>query len=90
MTLSPRETAKARAREIAKGLHLLYGRTPSITWTEEGYLRVSLRLAEQPDEALTVATLNVLDQGDRFGTIKKLTWLAIWSEVEVKMPEGKQ
>ncbi|WP_457031145.1 hypothetical protein [Kitasatospora sp. P5_F3] len=89
MTLSPREEAKARAREIAKALHLLYGRPPSITWTEEGHLRVSLRLAEQPDGPLTDATLKVLDQGDRFGTVKKLTWLAIWSEVDVKMPEGK-
>ncbi len=87
---SPREEAKARAREIAKGLHLLYGRPPSITWTEEGHLRVSLRLREQPDEALTMATLRVMEQGDRYGHINRLDWQAIWADVHVKMPEGEQ
>ncbi|MFI5529218.1 hypothetical protein ACIA8O_11825 [Kitasatospora sp. NPDC051853] len=84
---SPRDVAKARAQRIAEELGRLYRRTPSVTWTEEGHLRVSLRIAEQPDEALLLATLEVLGRGDRMGHIKRLAWQAIWAEVEMKMSE---
>ncbi|MEV4557748.1 hypothetical protein AB0K51_12200 [Kitasatospora sp. NPDC049285] len=72
---------RLRARRIADALHKLTGRQPAVAWIRDGGTRVTVRVAEPPDAARTLAVLRLLDLGDRFGHSDSARWERLWVEV---------